>query len=418
MLLMALAALLLLTACGPEKTTDEALAEKVKEIALDYQVSGDLAAARTKLEELDVANAHQWLLFTTETAIDENADANTVAAMVKLTQDLGLASMPVKEYALQNNLLAAGSVLAQSLTAGEQEALATATSPPAPSATPTELPTVAAEVAPTAVPTATPQTQAMAKANDALNVRAGPSTNYNVVGSLQKDELVQITGKNPDSDWWQVLLPSGATGWVFGQLTQTLGDTTAVAVAANIPPEPAPVAAAPAAPQESAAEAAPAVEAESPAAEAAPPTPDPNAPPHFTLVMRRLWEKQENDGCVGKHLLRINVLDAAGNRLNGVRLKGIYTGDELVTGDQGKGDGLIEYDLYKSGEGFVVIRDNDGREATSDRAEGFTTRSLDIDEETLINAHYCTNHEDCQIFYSSYGCQGHHSWEATFQRNY
>ncbi|HXF63383.1 MAG TPA: hypothetical protein VNK95_17270, partial [Caldilineaceae bacterium] len=84
----------------------------------------------------------------------------------------------------------------------------------------------------------------------------------------------------------------------------------------------------------------------------------------------------------------------------------------------GKGDGVIEFDLYGAGEGFRVIRDADGREATSDNADGFTTRSIDIPENLLIEAGYCSNHEDCQIFYSSYGCHGHHSWEATFQRNY
>jgi hypothetical protein len=131
-----------------------------------------------------------------------------------------------------------------------------------------------------------------------------------------------------------------------------------------------------------------------------------------------LWSKEENGDCRGQHLLRIHVLDANGARLNGVLLKGIYIGHEIFSGSQGKGDGVVEYDLHGSGEGFMIIRNNDGRDATSDRAEGFTTRSLDIDEATLIQAGYCSNHETCQIFYSSYGCQGHHSWEAIFKRNY
>ena len=65
-----------------------------------------------------------------------------------------------------------------------------------------------------------------------------------------------------------------------------------------------------------------------------------------------------------------------------------------------------------------MVRNNDGRGASGDNAGGFTTRSLDIDVPTLIGAGYCTNDEDCQIFYNSYGCTGHHSWEATFKRNY
>ena len=66
----------------------------------------------------------------------------------------------------------------------------------------------------------------------------------------------------------------------------------------------------------------------------------------------------------------------------------------------------------------MVINDVDGREATSDRAEGFTTRSMDIDKDTLIAAGYCSDSADCDVFYSSFGCLGHHSWEATFKRNY
>ena len=68
-----------------------------------------------------------------------------------------------------------------------------------------------------------------------------------------------------------------------------------------------------------------------------------------------------------------------------------------------------------SGEGFTVIQNDDGRDADSEHAEGFTTRdiSMDIDPDG-----YCTNDADCQYFLDSCGCNGHHSWEATFQRNY
>ena len=256
-----------------------------------------------------------------------------------------------------------------------------------------------------------PVTNPQVVASSALNVRSGPGTDYPIIAALQQGEIANITGKNTNGDWWEIALANGQTGWVFGSLVTTAGDTTGVAVAANIPappptatPAPAPPPAATTAPAEPAATAAPAV--------------DPNAAPHFTLVSRRLWNKDENDGCVGKHLLRVHVLDANSNRINGIRLKGIYTGEEFVTGDQGKGDGIIEFDLHGSGEGFTVIKNNDGRDATSDRAEGFTTRSVDIDKPTLIAAGYCTNDEDCQIFYNSWGCQGHHSWEAIFKRNY
>ncbi|MBK8800137.1 MAG: hypothetical protein IPM07_29240 [Anaerolineales bacterium] len=200
-----------------------------------------------------------------------------------------------------------------------------------------------------------------------------------------------------------------------------------VAVAADIPTPPpatAPVAVAeqpastaadiPTSVADAAPTAAPAAELTATAA----PAGSPSDQPYFKLVSSRMWSKAENGDCRGQHLLRINVIDANGVRINGVRLKGIYTGEVMVTGSQGKGDGVIEYDLYSTGEGFTVIQNDDGREAASDRAEGFTTQSRDISQDLLIAGGYCTNASDCQIFYDSWGCNGHHSWEATFQRNY
>ncbi len=438
----------LLAACGPEgrSNSQESLVAATQAIAVGYQSSANLAQARADIEALDVANPHQWLVFVTESSIQQAADPATISALVKLSIDLDLASAAILDYALQNNLLPAEPVVAEQLielptlapVVAVAEPVAAAAVADTTSTTLTDTTTVdvaatqpEATVEPTA--TATPAL-AMAQASDMLNVRGGPGTNYDLVGALQKDELVQIVGKNPEGDWWQVQLAGGQQGWVFGQLVQTTGDTSGVVVAANIPmaplaapstAPPPPVAAAPPAAdpnvQEAPAEQPAPAEAEPPAAEPPPaeaPAADPNAPPHFTLVSKRLWNKDENDGCRGKHLLRIHVLDAGGNRLNGVRLKGIYTGHEVVTGDQGKGDGIMEFDLHGGGEGFMVVRNNDGREVTSDRAEGFTTRSLDIPMDMLIATGYCSNTEDCQIFYNSFGCHGHHSWEATFQRNY
>lgn len=441
----------LLAACGPEgrSSSQDALVAATQSIAINYQNSSNLEQARAEIEALDVANPHQWFVFVTESSIQQGADPATIMALVKLSLELDLTSAPILAYAAQNNLLPAEPVVApQVIELPTLAPVAVAAAPAVVSmdtASTTLTNTTSAESEevvqpePTAEPTATATPAlAMVRASDMLNVRGGPGTNYNLVGALQKDELAQITGKNPEGDWWQIQLPGGQQGWVFGQLVQTTGDTSGVMVAANIPMAPVaaapteapppvveappPVADAPPAAdpggQEAPAAEPPSAEAPAEAEQPAPPPADPNAPPHFSLVSRRLWNKDENDGCVGKHLLRIHVLDAAGNRLNGVRLKGIYTGQEIVTGDQGKGDGIMEFDLHGSGEGFMVIRDNDGREASSDRAEGFTTRSLDIPMDMLIATGYCSNTEDCQIFYNSFGCHGHHSWEATFQRNY
>lgn len=442
--------LFLLAACGPERGASESdLTADAIRIAQEYEQNGDLNGARVQLQNLEAANPTQWLIYLAETRVSQEPGAAETNALVGLAMALGLQSRPLVDYATQHNLLVNAPLptmetVAQAgmapialapVTSTENNAEAGAPATPAPAGEPDVItdavtPTVAApEVA--ATPTQPPVTDPMAQASTPLNVRGGPGTAYTVVGALDPGTPVEITGKNPQSDWWQVLLPTGQQGWVYAPLVQTAGDTSTVAVAANIPEPPPTATPAPVveAPPPDPAQQPPAEQppAEQPPAEGEPadqppaeeqPAPPPSDNPHFTLVEKRLWSKQENGGCVGQHLLRIHVLDANGNRLNGVALQGIYIGEIIVTGSQGKGDGIIEYDLHGSGEGFRVIRDADGREATSDPAEGFTTRSIDISQDLLIQAGYCTNDEDCQVFYNSYGCHGHHSWEATFKRNY
>lgn len=52
----------------------------------------------------------------------------------------------------------------------------------------------------------------------ALNVRQGPGTAYPVIGKLEKNETVRITGRSPDRGWWQIAHPNGADGrgWIIG----------------------------------------------------------------------------------------------------------------------------------------------------------------------------------------------------------
>lgn len=445
-----LGALLLLAACGPAASEPDpaALTATVKRIAVTYAAGGTLDAAQAEIDALSVANPRQWLALKAEEAVAAGPGEET-AAVVKLAVDLKAASGAVLAFAVENGLveptptpaplakttpLAIGAATSPTLAAVSAEPAAAepvVTEPLTATVDATAAITVAATVEVTAtvegalalsLPTATPPVSApggpVAVAGALINVRSGPGTDYELVGALQPDEAVAIVARSPAGDWWQVTLAGGQTGWVLGQLVTASGDTGAVAVAADIPvppptATPAPVAAAEPAAQET--EAAPQVAAETVTATA---TADPNARPYFKLVARRMWSKAENGDCRGQHLLRLHVIDANGVRLNGVRLKGVYTGEIIVTGSQGKGDGVIEYDLYSGGEGFEVIQNDDGREAASDRAEGFTTNSLEIDVPTLVAGGYCANEADCQVFYSSYGCDGHHSWEATFQRNY
>ncbi len=428
--------------------------EQTNAIARDFATDSDLEKARAAVAALDTANPGQWLIFMTENAVADAArDPAQTQALVRLTLALGYQESSIVGYARANGLADTAGVLTGSKAAADAATVAAAMAAPVPDAQPvaaaasavaapavvapagaeTAAAPLSAAIAPTsaetsllatgpaasnpvAEPTAAP---ALATSNELINLRLGPGLDYGLAGSLAPAETAAIVGKNSSGEWWQVRTNSGASAWVYGQLVTASGSAESVPVVTDIPPAPtlapapvAEVAAPDAAPAEPAATA--------PAADPAPAAPaaSPSDQPTFTMVEHRLWSKEENGTCKGQHLLRIIVVDANNNPLNGVTLQGIYTGAILVTGSQGKGEGRIEYDLYGTGEGFRVLKDVDGRDAISDNAEGFTTKSLDIDQATLIGAGYCTNDADCQQFFNSYGCTGHHSWEAKFQRNF
>ena len=118
--------------------------------------------------------------------------------------------------------------------AAEEAATATAQAAANPQAAATDTP-VAAE--PTATDTPAPA-EASITVNSAMNIRGGPGTNYNVIGSANVGQRFPVTGKNPAGDWWQINF-NGQTGWVFAQLV-TGENTDGVQVAANIPAPPQP----------------------------------------------------------------------------------------------------------------------------------------------------------------------------------
>lgn len=87
--------------------------------------------------------------------------------------------------------------------------------------------------------TATPEAPSVTIGNVLMNVRGGPGTNYNVIGTASPGQRFRITGKNPGlGDWWQIDY-NGQTGWVFGQLvTATNAETVQVALVIPAPPPP------------------------------------------------------------------------------------------------------------------------------------------------------------------------------------
>ncbi len=79
--------------------------------------------------------------------------------------------------------------------------------------------------------------------NTTMNIRGGPGTNYNIVGSANSGERFAVTGKNDAGNWWQIDF-RGQNGWVFGDLVAAQ-NTGSVAIAQNIPAPPPPTQAPP-----------------------------------------------------------------------------------------------------------------------------------------------------------------------------
>ena len=55
---------------------------------------------------------------------------------------------------------------------------------------------------------------------EGANVRAGPGTDFPVVGGLYENEQAALLARNPDGDWVQVQLPE-SVGWIFSSLVET-----------------------------------------------------------------------------------------------------------------------------------------------------------------------------------------------------
>ena len=76
-----------------------------------------------------------------------------------------------------------------------------------------------------------------------MNVRAGPGTNYPIVGQAAPGDQYIISGRNPSGGWWQIIY-GGQYAWVYSPLV-TATNAEVVQVASFVPtpvPTPIPVA--------------------------------------------------------------------------------------------------------------------------------------------------------------------------------
>lgn len=82
--------------------------------------------------------------------------------------------------------------------------------------TPTPVPPTAT---PTPIPTETPTAAAQPQTARAANLRAGPGTNYAVVGSAAAQQAIEPTGRNEAGDWLEVQTADG-NAWIAAFLVE------------------------------------------------------------------------------------------------------------------------------------------------------------------------------------------------------
>ncbi len=106
-------------------------------------------------------------------------------------------------------------------------------------ATPTVTPTPSPTPPPTPTPTPTSASPTV-RMSGTMNLRAGPGTNYPILGQAEAGDQFPISGKNPAGGWWQIIY-GGQYAWVYSPLVTAINPEL-VPVASNIPaPPPTPI---------------------------------------------------------------------------------------------------------------------------------------------------------------------------------
>ncbi len=366
----------------------------LRQIASDYTRSEDLAQAQAALDKLGVANPGQLLLSLVETDISAGRSDDEIEPLAKLVDALGIHSPKLVAY------------LASTATPTVAPVPPTATALPP---TATLIPTATSQPpTPTPPPTATltpePQ-QARVVATSNINLRSGPGRAYPVVGQMRTGQELAIIARNASGDWWQLDWQGQGQAWVAGTVVSVLGPIDTVAIAQNIPtPPPQPTAA--------------------PRPTAAPTTPPQPSIPYVVQSVRLRSVGEDAQRCDGgDHNIFVTVIDAAGNALDNVRVREIFTGQIQVTGVQGKGSGRVQYDIYRGGGGQVEIV-NEANERISDPSRGMSDDWPDFD--LMKAAGYC----NCKPHPDDASCEadlrnktylfavGHYAYEVVFRRTY
>jgi uncharacterized protein YraI len=85
-----------------------------------------------------------------------------------------------------------------------------------------DVPVIGAVEPPASAP---PAQEASATVIETVNVRSGPGTDYNAIGTVQGGDQVALTGKDPLGAWLQIAFPGGPgdAGWINAAFLQAEG---------------------------------------------------------------------------------------------------------------------------------------------------------------------------------------------------
>jgi uncharacterized protein YraI len=214
-------------------------------------------------------------------------------------------------------------------------------------------------------PTAAPANEAqLTIAGETVNVRSGPATTFDAIGSAANGESFPIVARNAQGDWWQICCINDQPGWVFGELAM-VANADNVAIAADAPTlAPVAVAVAPTP--------VPAADQPTPTSAPAAPAPPPvdsgsagdfNPDAQYQIVHFKVLGLDENNGGIrdsrAQHHIFLTVLDQSGNGVNGAVVENLVgEKGQIVTGD--KGPGKAEITMYYEPFKFRVVADGSG----------------------------------------------------------
>lgn len=201
-----------------------------------------------------------------------------------------------------------------------------------------------------------------------INIRSGPATTFELLGTASAGQSFPVTGKTPPGDWWQICCVNNQPGWIFGELAQVQNGASVAVVADRPTPVatlPTPIAAAPTATPAAAAAtpmptAAPVVAAP-PFGEGSNGNFDPNA--QYQIVHFRVLGLDENNGGIrdssAQHHIFLTVLDGAGNGVDGAIVRNAV-GEKLDVVTGSKGPGKAEITMYYEPFKLYVAQDPSG----------------------------------------------------------